>query len=189
MFAHQITVEWDPSPAPISGYNLYRGTTSDNESNVPLNKVLIRGTSFIDDTVAAGQTYFYEVTAVLNGVESADSVEIRSVPVPFDPTPSAIHLGVAGSFGVLAGTAVTNTGPTSVVGDVGVSPGTSITGFGSPAVITGSFHSNDFVAQLAQRDLVSAYAEAVASLNPGGMPATTLSGDIGGQTLHSGVYK
>src|ERR1700712_3340135 len=40
-----------------------------------------------------------------------------------------IDLGTASTYGVLAASAVTNTGPTVVTGNVGVSPQSSITGF------------------------------------------------------------
>jgi hypothetical protein len=100
--------------------------------------------------------------------------------------PGSIPLGAACSFGILAGSTVTNVAgtATSVSGDVGVSPGTAITGFGPPASITGMFHSNDSVAMAAQADLLTAYNAAAGA--PGG---AVLAADIGGQTLPAGVYK
>ena len=38
-------------------------------------------------------------------------------------------LGVAGSFAVLAGTGITNTGPSVINGDVGTCPTPAVTGF------------------------------------------------------------
>ena len=187
--AHQVTIMWDANSAPVSGYNVYRGTTADNESNVPLNGgTLVTTNTYTDNTVFAGVTYFYEITAVLNGIESEDSVEVRTAPVPFPPTPARIELGTANSFGVLAGSTVTNTGTTNVVGDVGVSPGTAITGFEAPSSISGAFHSADFVSAAGQAALTSAYNQAAAALNVDGSPATTMTGDIGGQRLTPGVY-
>src|ERR1035438_2866099 len=49
-----------------------------------------------------------------------------------------VNLGTASSFGVLAGTTVTNTGATIVHGDVGVSPGTAVTGFPPGHVLDGT---------------------------------------------------
>jgi type VI secretion system secreted protein VgrG len=92
-----------------------------------------------------------------------------------------VGLGTAGSFAVLAGTTVTNTGPTAVTGDLGVFPGTSVTG--NPAVL-GATHVDDAVAAAAQADLVTAYDDAA-----GRTPATAVSGDLVGQTLVPGVYK
>lgn len=42
---------------------------------------------------------------------------------------ATVDLGNATSFAVLAGTSITNSGPTTVTGDIGVYPGTSIGGF------------------------------------------------------------
>ena len=61
---------------------------------------------------------------------------------------SPVGLGTAQSFVVLAGSAVTNTGPSVLNGDLGLAPGTStaITGFGPPAVVNGATHAADGVA-------------------------------------------
>ena len=42
---------------------------------------------------------------------------------------------------MLAGSTVTNTGPSVLNGDLGVSPGTALTGFGLPAVVNGATHA------------------------------------------------
>lgn len=70
-----------------------------------------------------------------------------------------VGLGTAGSFAVLAGSTVTNTGPSSINGDLGVSPGTAVTGF-PPGIVTGSVHTADGVAADAQNDLTTAYNDA-----------------------------
>ena len=93
------------------------------------------------------------------------------------------NLGTAASFGVLAGSTVTNTGATHVIGDVGVSPGSAITGF-PPGTLTGSIHAGDAVAQQAQTDVTAAYNDAA-----GQTCNTNLTGqDLGGKTLISAVY-
>jgi hypothetical protein len=96
---------------------------------------------------------------------------------------TAPDLKSAASFGVLAGTTVTNTGLTVITGDLGVSPGTAWTGF-PPGTVIGTMHSADAVALQAQTDLTAAYTAAVAAT-----PTVTLTGqDLGGKTLTQGVY-
>jgi hypothetical protein len=94
-----------------------------------------------------------------------------------------VGLGTAGSFAVLAGSTVTNTGPSVVNGDVGVSPGTAVTGF-PPGTVNGTIHAADAVAAQAQTDTTTAYNDAA-----GRTPPVSVSGDLGGQTLTPGVYK
>ncbi len=101
------------------------------------------------------------------------------------PATAQISLGTAQSFGVLAGSAVTNTGSSIVAGNLGVSPGTAVTGF-PPGGVTppGAIHSGDAVAAQAQIDVTTAY-NAIA-----GTPALVdLTGtNLGGLTLTAGVY-
>jgi len=98
---------------------------------------------------------------------------------------SAAILGSAQAFGVLAGSTVTNTGPTTISGSVGVWPGTAITGFYPPGTITnGSFHAGDPVAKQAQADSLTAF-NALAAM----APTTILTGtDLGTLVLTPGVY-
>ena len=102
------------------------------------------------------------------------------------PCSSIPPIGTACSFGILAGSTVTNSGVATVVtGDVGVWPGTAITGFGvGGGTITGTFHAGDAVAQTAQGDLTVAYNYAA-----GVAGGAVLTADIGNQTLPAGVYK
>jgi LPXTG-motif cell wall-anchored protein len=95
-----------------------------------------------------------------------------------------VGLGTATSFAVLAGTTVTNTGPSTISGDLGVSPGSAVTGFPPGTVTGGVIHASDAVAAQAQNDLTTAYNDAA-----GRGPATGESGDLTGQTLTAGVYK
>lgn len=65
-------------------------------------------------------------------------------------------LGTASTYGVLAGSAITNTGPTVINGDLGLSPLTSVTGF-PPGTVTGSQHVADSAAATAQVDATTLY--------------------------------
>lgn len=110
-------------------------------------------------------------------------VAVAGLPLP---GMAAIPMGTAGNFAVLAGTTVTNTGPSIVDGgDIGVSPGTAIVGFPPGSLLPPYvFHSADAVALQAQNDLTTAYNAAA------GLAVTQdLTGqDLGGLTLQPGVY-
>nr|WP_306629835.1 ice-binding family protein [Arthrobacter ulcerisalmonis] len=117
----------------------------------------------------------------------ATGVVLLAVALVWQQSPAfaatTVGLGKAASYSVLAGSAVTNTGPTTLQGDLGVSPGTAITGF-PPGIVGGSTHAADAVALQAQSDVITAYNTAA------GQPLTTsVSGDLVGRTLTDGVYK
>jgi uncharacterized repeat protein (TIGR01451 family) len=93
-----------------------------------------------------------------------------------------VLLGTAANFAVLAGSTVTNTGPTTINGDLGLSPGTSVTGF-PPGQVNGTIYTADSVALQAQNDLTAAYNDAAAR------PVTaTIPVELGGTTETPGVY-
>lgn len=95
---------------------------------------------------------------------------------------SAVSLGTADSFVVLAGAGITNTGPTTLNGDLGTYPTTTITGTSS-LTINGTNHHGDSVTQGAKSDLVTAYNTAA-----GEGPTSPIAADLGGKTLNPGVY-
>jgi Ice-binding-like/Domain of unknown function DUF11 len=109
--------------------------------------------------------------AALIGMQSG--ARAATAPVP---------LGSAASFAVLAGSTITNTGPTTINGDVGLSPGTSVTGF-PPGQVKGTIHAADSVALQAQDDLTAAYNDAAARTVTGTVPS-----ELGGTTRTPGVY-
>jgi len=92
---------------------------------------------------------------------------------------ATVGLGSAAPFSVLAGSTVTNTGPTTMFGDLGLSPGSSVTG--APQVL-GQTHVDDAVAIEAKNDLTTAYNNA-ASRPSSGSAGT----DLAGQTFSPGV--
>jgi Ice-binding-like len=95
-----------------------------------------------------------------------------------------VSLGTAGSFAVLAGTGITNTGPTTITGDIGTFATPSITDVTSVTLI-GTNHAGDSVTQGAKTDLVTAY-DTAAGEKP---PTKTITADLAGETLTPGVYK
>ncbi|MGZ4789709.1 MAG: fibronectin type III domain-containing protein [Terriglobales bacterium] len=64
------------------GYNVYRGVHSGGPYQ-KINSALETATTYIDDNVTAGSTYFYVVTAVDDKSESGYSTEVpAAVPYP-----------------------------------------------------------------------------------------------------------
>jgi len=99
-------------------------------------------------TAADGTTATYTVTVIL---------------LPLEPV--SIALGSVSTYGIMATSAITNTGFTIINGDVSLDPGTSMTGF-PPGLVNGSIHINDTFSAQARIDLLTAYNFAK-SLPPG----------------------
>ena len=91
----------------------------------------------------------------------------------------------AGNFTVMAASAITNTGSTTITGNLAISPkkASSVTGF-PPGVVTGAKDEDNAVAIRAQTDLVTTYNDAAHAT-----PFKNMSGvNLGGKTLTPGVY-
>ena len=119
---------------------------------------------------------------MLAGLFLAGMLVVPAVSIAAQPP---VNLGTTKNFAVLAGSTVTNTGPTTIDGnaggDVGLAPGSEFVSTG--VTMSGVQHISDAVAIKAQTDLVAAYDDAA-----GRTPFTTLDADLTGKTLKSGVY-
>ena len=77
--SHSATINWTASSSTVTGYNVYRGTTSGGPYS-KVNSALVTGTTYTDTSVQASQTYFYVVTSVdSSNIESAFSNEVTAV--------------------------------------------------------------------------------------------------------------
>jgi len=76
-----ISLDWNDNNEPdLSGYNVYRSTTSGSDYD-KLNVTVIGTSEYIDDTVTNGIPYYYVVTAVdANDQESGYSGEDSATP-------------------------------------------------------------------------------------------------------------
>ena len=79
--SHSVNLSWVASSSAVVGYYVYSGTQP-NGPFAKRNSTPIATTTFTDNLVQSGQTYYYFVTAVDSaGVESVDSNEV-SAPIP-----------------------------------------------------------------------------------------------------------
>ncbi len=117
---------------------------------------------------------------------------------------SAVNLGSAGNFAILAKSGITTTGTTKITGNIGVSPiaATSMTGFGlimdasnqfsRSSLVTGGVYAANYAppTPATMTAAVSAMEAAYTSAAGQAPDATELyAGNLGGKTLAPGVYK
>ena len=79
--------------APVTGYDVYRGTTAGGESGTPVASN-VTATSYTDTSVTNGTTYYYTVAAVNSAGISPRSSEVSATP---QPPASAAYVRRAGS--------------------------------------------------------------------------------------------
>ncbi len=76
---HSVQLSWTSSTSTVTGYNVYRTTTS-GSGYVRVNGSLVGPDDFVDTTVQSGTTYYYVTTAVdASGEESSYSNEATAI--------------------------------------------------------------------------------------------------------------
>jgi hypothetical protein len=114
------------------------------------------------------------VAAIALLVSGSSSARAAIVPT--------VGLATAANYSVLAGTTITNTGPSILDESAGLSPGSSVVGF-PPGQVLGVIDAGNATALQAQADLTAAYVDAA------NRPVDeTTTGELGGLTLVGGVY-
>ena len=72
--SHTVTLNWTASTSTVSGYNIYRSSTSSTTGFSQINTSLVTSLSYVDSTVQNSTTYYYAATAVdSSGNESVQS--------------------------------------------------------------------------------------------------------------------
>lgn len=165
---------------PIDGAVTYTGSTA---SFTPTD-ALLQNTSYTATITTAAKNV--PGTALLNNYVWTFTTLSVPVTIPVQTTGLvAVSLSGSSNFAVLAGSAITSTGATSITGDLGLSPGSSVGGF-PPGILTGTQYINVPIAVQAKLDITAAYNDAAGRISTG---IVTLSGNIGGLTLTPGLYK
>ena len=79
--SHTVSLSWTASTSVVSGYNVYRSTTS-GTGYAKVNGSLVAAVNYTDSSVANGTTYYYVTTAVDgSGNESSNSNEaVAAIP-------------------------------------------------------------------------------------------------------------
>jgi hypothetical protein len=76
---HSVSLSWGASTSSVVGYNVYRGSATGGPYS-KINSALNASTNYTDNSVQAGQTYYYVTTAVDgSGLESGYSNQVQAV--------------------------------------------------------------------------------------------------------------
>ena len=139
----QVTLSWaapaSTGASPVTGYDIYTGTTADFNGRAPL--ATVTGTIATVTGLVNGTTYFFRVTAV-NRVGEGPAAEAKAVPVTVPGAPAGLTVIPGNAQVTLSWAAPASTGGLPVSGYIiykGTSPGgeTGIPVNGSPVTGTG----------------------------------------------------
>jgi fibronectin type 3 domain-containing protein len=77
--SHTVALSWQASTSVVSGYNVYRSTSS-GSGYVKINSSLLGGLAYTDSNLQSTTTYYYVTTAVdSSGNESTYSNQASAV--------------------------------------------------------------------------------------------------------------
>jgi hypothetical protein len=175
----------------IPGVVTYAGATA---TFTPSN-VLASGTEYIATVTTEAKDIAGNALAANTVWKFTTSATTSSLAV--------VNLGTAGNYVILAKTAVNNSPTSAVTGDIGLSPSatsfvtgfalTNATGYATSAQVTGKIYAADMAAPTginlttAVENMLTAYTDAAGRPIPDFLELGT--GNIGGKTLTSGLYK
>lgn len=193
----------------IGGIALIDGELYDSGSVVALTALENPGYTFVNWTnkltgmeVSINPNFDY---ILIGNTTLVANFELNTVVVPSGTCPNPIvDLGMAKNFAILAESAITTTGVTSVTGDMGISPlaAASIEGFGlildssgtysTSSLVTGRVYAADYTAPTPSNLTTTVDNMHTAFTTANGLaPDTTeyLAGNLNNVTLTAGVYK
>jgi fibronectin type 3 domain-containing protein len=112
----QITLSWSASTGNPTSYEVFRGTSANNESPTPI-ATGITGVSYVDTGLSNGTTYYYKVKARNAIGLSVDSNEAFATPTVNQPLPNGNYtLAPANATGMRLQTTGTTNGSNVNVG-------------------------------------------------------------------------
>ena len=116
----KVTLTWTApgsGGAPISGYNVYLGTSPSGEAAAPVNRAsLVTATSYKVTGLVNGTTYYFRVTAVNRVGEGQRSNEVKAVPVGVPGAPAGLTVSPGDARATLSWTAPGSDGGSPITG-------------------------------------------------------------------------
>ncbi|HEY1787381.1 MAG TPA: autotransporter-associated beta strand repeat-containing protein [Verrucomicrobiae bacterium] len=77
---NQVTLSWTAPGGIVTGYDIYRSTTSGSGYSLLAAGSGVSGSPFTDTTAANGTTYYYVITSLNGSLQSSDSSQVNATP-------------------------------------------------------------------------------------------------------------
>lgn len=162
---------------------------------------------FISKALLAPES-LYTVTVTTDAKDVAGNALKASTELAFTTSANeagmaVVDLGEAGNYVILAKTAINNAPSSGIIGNLGLSPAatsyytglalTDFTGYATAAQVSGKLYAADMASPTpvnlttAVENMITAYNDAAGRVTPDYVELE--AGNIGGQTLRTGLYK